>query len=181
MSFLGPQHYLLDGGEGHHVVLADGARAVIRTLAGGDVAVVREVFEGMSERSRYQRFLGAKPALSERDLELLADVDHTNHEALIAVDPATGKTVGEAHLVRDETDRDLAEVAFAVTDPWQGRRLGTRLALLLAARAGELGVRRLRANMLSENPRSHALMRRLGRVVRRSYDGSALEIEITLD
>jgi len=181
MPFLGPQHYLLHGGEGQRVVLADGARAVIRTLAGGDIAVVQEVFDGMSERSRYQRFLGAKPTLSERDLKLLAAVDHTNHEALIAVDATTGSAVGEAHLVRDEADRDVAEVAFAITDGWQNRRLGTRLALLLAARARELGIRRLRANMLSENPRSQALMRRLGRVVRRSYDGNALEVEIALD
>jgi RimJ/RimL family protein N-acetyltransferase len=163
------------------VVLPDGGRAVVRSLAGGEAAVVQQVFDGLSERSRYQRFLGAKPALSERDLAFLSDVDHDNHEALVAVDPVTGGAVGEAHLVRDRTDPEIAEVAFAVADEWQGRSLGTRLALLLAARARELGVRRVRGNMLTGNTRSSALMRRMGRVVNRSYQGVALELEVVLD
>jgi acetyltransferase len=153
----------------------------VRTLAGGEVAVVQQVFEGMSERSRYERFLGAKPALSTDELDLLTAVDHDNHEAFVAVDPGTGSAVGEAHLVRDRCDRSVAEVAFAVTDAWQGRSLGTRLALVLAARARELGIRRLRASMLTDNTRSRALMRRMGRVVTRSYEGAALELEVVLD
>jgi RimJ/RimL family protein N-acetyltransferase len=162
-------------------VLSHGERAVVRTLAGGEVAVVQQVFDGMSERSRYERFLGAKPALSERELAFLSDVDHDHHEALVAVDPRTGSAVGDAHLVRDPTDLAVAEVAFAVADDWQGRSLGTRLALLLAARARELGISRLRANMLTGNTRSSALMRRMGRVVNRSYQGVALELEVVLD
>jgi RimJ/RimL family protein N-acetyltransferase len=157
------------------------AHAVVRTLTGGEVAVVQQVFDGMSQRSRYERFLGAKPALSRDELELLAAVDHENHEAFVALDPVTGSAVGEAHLVRDRCDSSVAEVAFAVADEWQGRSLGTRLALVLAARARELGIRRLRASMLTDNTRSRALMRRMGRVVHRSYEGTALELEVVLD
>jgi RimJ/RimL family protein N-acetyltransferase len=163
------------------VVLSDGARAAVRTLAGGEVAVVQEVFEGMSERSRYQRFMGTKPTLSQRDLEFLTAIDHENHEAFIAVDPATGTAIGEAHLVRDREDQAVGEVAFAVTDKWQNQRLGTHLADLLAKRARELGIQRLRANMLAENSRSGALMRRMGRVVARAYEKGALELEVALD
>jgi hypothetical protein len=78
--------------------------------------------------------------------------------AFIAVDPATGRAVGEAHLVRDERDPAAAEVAFAVADAWQNRRLGTRLACLVSRRARELGINRLRANMLAANSRSRALV-----------------------
>ena len=168
-------------GEGRAVVLADGARAVVRTLAGGDVAVVQEVFAGMSERSRYQRYIGPKPLLSRRDLEQLTAVDHHHHEALVAIDPATRRAVGEAHLVRDDTDSAIGEVAFAIADAWQNRRLGSRLAELLAARARQLGIRRIRATMLADNARSRAIMGRMGRVVRRRYVGSALELEVALD
>lgn len=168
--------------DGRTVALADGTRAVVRPLAGGEAALVQQVFEGMSERSRYERFVGAKPALSQRDLERLTAVDHENHEAFVAVDPATGRAVGEAHLVRDETDPAVAEVAFAVADAWQNRRLGTRLACLLARRARELGIRRLRANMLADNSRSRALVYGMGRVVARAYEGrGALELEVALD
>jgi RimJ/RimL family protein N-acetyltransferase len=75
----------------------------------------------------------------------------------------------------------LAEVAFAVADQWQNRCLGTRLAFLLAARARELGVDRFRANMLADNSRSVALMRRIGRVVSRQHDGPTVELEVALD
>ena len=35
--------------------------------------------------------------------------------------------------------------------------------------------------MLTDNTRSRALMRRMGRVVNRSYEGAALELEVVLD
>jgi RimJ/RimL family protein N-acetyltransferase len=163
------------------VVLRDGARAVVRRLASGDAAAVQEVFDGMSERSRFQRFVGAKPALSPRDLEILTTIDHVNHEAFVAVDPRTGRAVGEAHLVRDDEDRAVAEVAFAVADECQGRRLGTWLADILAKRARQLGIDRLRATMRADNARSLALFQRMGRVAERRFDGGALELEVVLD
>ena len=163
------------------MVLRGGARAVVRTLAGGDVAVVQQVFDGLSETSRRQRFAGAKPALSSRELELLAAVDHRDHEALVAVEPATGRAVGEARVVRDRDDERVGEVAFAVADAWQGRGLGAYLAELLAGRARELGIRTVRATMLADNTRSRALLRRMGRVVARHYEQGALELEVALD
>ena len=163
------------------VVLRDGARAVVRTLAGGDVAVVQQVFDGLSDVSRRQRFVGPKPALSARELELLAAVDHQDHEALVAVEPETGRAVGEARVVRDREDGRVGEVAFAVADSWQGRGLGTSLAELLARRTRELGIRTVRATLLADNVRSRALLRRMGRIVARRYDHGALELEVALD
>jgi RimJ/RimL family protein N-acetyltransferase len=163
------------------VVLPDGARATIRRLASGEATAVQEVFDGMSERSRYQRFVGAKPRLSARDLEILTTIDHVNHEAFVAVDPQSGRAVGEAHFVRDDKDRGVADVAFAVADEWQDRRLGTRLAGILTKRARQLGIDRLRATMRADNPRSLALFKRMGRVAARRFDGGALELEVVLD
>jgi RimJ/RimL family protein N-acetyltransferase len=111
----------------------------------------------------------------------LTAVDHEDHEAFVAVEAETGRAVGEARVVRDRNDRRVGEVAFAVTDAWQGRRLGTYLAELLARRARELGMSRVRASMLADNPRSLALMRRMGRVVARRYEQGALELEVALD
>jgi RimJ/RimL family protein N-acetyltransferase len=163
------------------IVLADGSRAVVRTLAGGEAAVVQEVFDGMSEASRRQRFAGAKPSLSVWDLELLSRIDHEDHEAFVALDAETGVAVGEAHLVRDRDDRQVGEVAFAVADAWQGRRLGTYLAEVVARRARELGMNRVRATMLADNSRSRALLRRMGSLVHRRYEAGGLELEVALD
>jgi acetyltransferase len=163
------------------VVLPDGARAVVRRLASGEAAVVQEVFDGLSEASRRQRFAGAKPTLSKRDLELLTAIDHQDHEAFVALEAATGRAVAEARIVRDRNDSGVGEVAFAVTDAWQGRRLGTYLAEVLVRRARELGIHRVRATMLADNHRSRALVRRMGRVVARRYERGAVELEVALD
>jgi RimJ/RimL family protein N-acetyltransferase len=172
-------HWPVD--HGRSVVLADGSRAVVRQLAGGEAAVVQEVFDGMSDESRRQRFAGPKPRLLPGDLELLTAVDHEDHEAFVAVEARTGRAVGEARVVRDPQDGRVGEVAFAIADAWQGRCLGAHLADIVARRARELGMRRLRASMLAGNSRSGALMRRMGRVVARRYEAGALELEIALD
>jgi L-amino acid N-acyltransferase YncA len=163
------------------VVLPDGSRAVVRSLASGEAALVQQVFDGLGDESRRQRFAGAKPRLSERDLELLSTVDAGNHETLVALEPETGLAVAEARIVRDRTDARVGEVAFAVADTWQNRRLGTYLAKLLARRARELGMRRLRATILADNTRSKALFHGMGRVVGRRYEQGAVELEIALD
>jgi RimJ/RimL family protein N-acetyltransferase len=162
-------------------VLGDGSRVVVRPFAGGDVGALQETFDAMSERSRYQRFLAAKPRLTQDDLRRLAAVDHEDHEALIALDPESGRAIGDAHLVRDRHDRRVADVAVAVADAWQSRSLGTRLVALLAARARELGIERFRASMFVDNDRSRRMMRRVGRVVAAVYEGATIELEIALD
>jgi acetyltransferase len=80
---------------------------------------VQEVFDGLGDESRRQRFAGNKPRLSTRELELLSAVDHEDHEAFVAVEAETGRAVGEARVVRDPHDRHVGEVAFAVADAWQ--------------------------------------------------------------
>jgi RimJ/RimL family protein N-acetyltransferase len=166
--------------DAEHITLGDGSRVVIRALCSGEAPVVRQIFESMSEESRQQRFVGPKPRLSEQDLGLLASVDHRNHVGVVAFDAATGHAVGEAHLVRDATDSSLGEVAFGVVDAWQDRRLGTRLAERLAARARELGIARVRATLFADNRRSDALLRRLGSVVDVRFEGAAIELLVAL-
>lgn len=166
--------------DAEQITLEDGSRVVIRALCSGEGPVVREIFESMSEESRQQRFVGPKPRLSERDLGLLASVDHRNHVGVVAFDAATGHAVGEAHLVRDASDGSVGEVAFGVVDAWQDRRLGTRLAERLVGRARELGIARVRATLFADNRRSDALLRRLGSVVAVRFDGAAIELLVAL-
>jgi RimJ/RimL family protein N-acetyltransferase len=162
------------------VTLGDGSQVVIRTLCSGESPLVREIFDGMSEESRRQRFIGPKPLLSRKDLELLASIDHENHVAVIALDPETGRAVGEAHLVRDLVDRGVAEVAFGVIDAYQDRRLGTCLAERLVSRARELGIEWLRATMFAENRRSKAMLRSQGSIIDTRFEGAAIEILVGL-
>jgi RimJ/RimL family protein N-acetyltransferase len=66
---------------------------------------------------------------------------------------------------------DVAELAIAVVDHWQGRGLGTELLHELARRASEEGVRRFSASVLEGNSAMLSLLRDLGdvEVVDRDY------------
>jgi GNAT superfamily N-acetyltransferase len=151
-------------------VLLDGSEVVIRRVTPADAPVLAEGFERLSRESRRLRFLTAKPNLSKRDLKYLTEVDGHNHEALGALDPATGRGLGVARFVRLAPDGDVAEVAVTVTDAWQHRGLGTLLLEALTDRARAEGVVRYTALVADDNTVVLDLLHRLGAHVR---DGDA--------
>jgi GNAT superfamily N-acetyltransferase len=127
----------------------------VRPLRGGETEVVQAVFDRLGPRSRLLRFGGAKNVLLPAELEQLARVDG-DHHVLVAYDGR--EPVGIARLVRDGRD---AEVAFAVTDDWQGKGVGTLLVDRLAADARAAGIVRVHCQVHADNTSSLALCRRL--------------------
>jgi GNAT superfamily N-acetyltransferase len=152
---------------------------VLRPLHHGERKPVLEVFAGLSERSRRLRFLGSKPRLLERDVEWLADVGCCGREAVVAVDQATGATVGLARFVRD-VDAPEAEIAFEVVDDWQGRGLGKRLVAELRELALRQGILRFRALIAHGNRPAFALVHGLGDELARRYDGDGVELVVRI-
>jgi len=156
--------------------LHDGSEVVIRPLEPDDREALADGFERLSPESRYRRFFGPMPELRERDLDYLMRVDHTDHEALIAVDAATGDGVGVARFVR--IGPEVAEPAIVVVDDWQGRGVGGRLLDALTARAQEEGIRRFEAPVLAANVEAIRLLERVGRTRRRA---EGREVALTID
>ena len=130
----------------------------IRALQDGDTETVAALFARLGERSRERRFCGAKPRLSDLELATLARVDRDRH-VLVAYADGDPQPVGIARLVRDGHS---AEIAFAVADDYQGRRIGSILASELAADARAAGIAQLTATVCGDNPRMIALLERLG-------------------
>jgi len=137
--------------------LRDGSTLFLREVRPDDKGAIAEGFERLSPESRYRRFFTPMNRLSDADLKYLTEVDHSDHEAVIAFD-RDGGPVGVARYVRIGDDGE-AEVAVAVADDWQGRGAGTALLERLVQRARENGVERFVASVLSENAEALELFR----------------------
>jgi GNAT superfamily N-acetyltransferase len=124
---------------GEEARLRDGSRVLIRPIRPDDRELVRAGFERLSPESRYRRFLTPMPTLTDQQLAYLTDVDHDDHEAMIAIDPATADGLGISRFVRDAERPRTAEAAVTVIDEWQGRGLGTALLTALTERARKEG------------------------------------------
>ena len=139
---------------------------VIEPLSPGDIASITELFDGMSARSRRQRFLASVPRLTTKMLAHLSDVDGVRHIAVAA--RARGRCVGIARAVVVRGDPSVADLAVAVADAHQGKGLGRRLVAALANEACALGIRELEATMDPGNLAALALARRVPSTA--SYD-----------
>lgn len=149
----------------------------VRPIRATDKDALLDLFTRMSDRSRMRRFLAPKPRLSARELTYFTEVDHHKHEALVAV-AADGTFVGVGRYACGPDDTAVADVAFAVADAWQGRGIGTALAVLIVERARMNGIARLKATTLPENGASRKLLGRMGFEV---CGISAGELEVGLD
>jgi RimJ/RimL family protein N-acetyltransferase len=162
----------------HETVTAYGIPIRVRPIAPEDRGRLAAMFAGLSEHSRYLRFHGAKPRLSERELTYLTDVDHTRHEALVALDAEDGGIVGVARYATGPCECGSADLAIAVADAWQGQGIGTLLGGLLLARARANGMRRITATVLPENGPARRVLARLG--FRLREDGGTVDGELAL-
>lgn len=170
-------------GAGERLALRDGTEVLVRAIRPADRERLEAAFERLSEESRYRRFLVPLTRLTDGMLTYLTQVDHHDHEALVALDPATEEGVGVARFVRSAERPDTAEAAVTVADAWQGRGLGTLLVELLAGRARDEGIARFTALMLAENDEMLDLLRSVGplRVVDRQQGTVEVEVELPPD
>jgi nucleotide-binding universal stress UspA family protein len=159
------------------VTLRDGSRLLIRPIEPDDREALAEGHRRLSPESQYRRFFGPKPELHERDLDYLTQVDHHDHEALVALDSVTLEGVGVARYVR--TGPGVAEPAIVVADDWQGRGVARLLLDALADRAREEGIRRFDAPVLASNTEAIRVMERLGRTTVRPQ-GREVELRVDL-
>jgi RimJ/RimL family protein N-acetyltransferase len=161
------------------VRLRDGSTILIRPIEPDDKDAIVTAFERLSPESRYRRFFSPLHRLSSRDLAYLTEVDHHDHEAVIAQSDRRAP-LGVARFVRSADQPEKAEVAVAVVDDWQGRGVATALLTRLAERARSEGVHVFTATTLAENRDAIRLMESFGETRRVGRASPALELELEL-
>jgi RimJ/RimL family protein N-acetyltransferase len=163
------------------LVLPDGSTVLLRQIGDTDGPLLLDGFARLSAESRQARFLIRKDELTEAEVRYFTDVDHHDHEAIVALSAADGRGVGVARFVRAVDDDQAAEVAITVVDDWQRRGLGAVLLRQLLERALQEGIRRFTALIDDSNTAMLGLLRSLGaqpRVIDREFGATEYSIRI---
>jgi RimJ/RimL family protein N-acetyltransferase len=161
------------------VRIRDGTTVDVRPIEPGDAAALQDAFEQLSLQSRYERFLSPLDHMSNAMVRYFTQVDHHDHEALVAFDPHSGQLIAVARYVREE-DPEVAEAAITVADDWHGRGLGTAMLHELAERAREENVKRFTAYVLARNDDMIDMLFRLGPAKIVDRQNGAVQIDAEL-
>lgn len=163
--------------EGTPVTLRDGTVVGLRPIRRDDVHRLARFHTSLSSESQYLRFFSCHPQLSDDELEWFTSVDHHERDAIVAVLDGSIVGVGRLDHVAGE---DAAEIAFVVTDRFQGRGLGTILVRWVIERAGELGLARVVADTLPSNRRMLAAFGRVGLPMSCRFDDGVVHVTLSL-
>ncbi|WP_394822639.1 GNAT family N-acetyltransferase [Pendulispora albinea] len=136
-------------------VLEDGTKVTVRAIRPSDAEMLRAGFARLSPESRYRRFFAGVSELSDETVRYLTHVDGHDHVAVVAVvdslDLKVEDGLGVARFIRLPDNPEVAEAAVTIMDDAQRKGLGKILLRLLVERAREVGVKRFRAEVLSDN------------------------------
>jgi acetyl coenzyme A synthetase (ADP forming)-like protein len=158
-------------------LLADGSIVHVRPIEPGDEEHLAAFHAGLSKESIYLRFFSSHSQLSPDELRRFTHVDGRNRMALVAT--VRQAIVGVARYDRLEPS-SVAEVAFVVTDAYQGRGVATLLLELLAAHARGAGIEEFRAQTLWENRGMQSVFRNAGFGVEWSHDRGVVDFRLTI-
>jgi len=143
--------------------MADGLRWTIRPIRPEDAVMEREFVNGLSERSRYLRFMYVVNEITPQMLSRFTQIDYDREMALIAVVHAEegDRQVGVARYVTYPDGRGC-EFAIVVGDQWQRRGIATRLLQSLIDVARDRRLETMDGIVLRENRNMLVLAERLG-------------------
>src|SRR6185312_10179800 len=155
------------------IVVRDGMTVHVRPVRAGDDDAMRAFFEGVSDDSIGFRFFGM-PNLGWAT-RWAVDVDYADRFGLV-VETGTPRMI-IAHAVYVRIDATRAEVAFLVTDAWQGHGIATILLAHLAEVAQQHGISTFVAEVLPHNHRMVDVFRESGFPVEVRSRPDVLEVE----
>ena len=158
--------------------LRDGRTITIRAQRPEDLDGWRAALARTGAGTLYRRFLGAKRELSEKEVHYFLDIDFVEQVALVALADEDGRSTligGGRYFV---VEPGKAEVAFALTDEYQAKGIGSALIRHLAAIGCEAGLRELVAEVLSDNLPMLKVFERSGLAISTRREGPVVHVTL---
>jgi acetyltransferase len=143
--------------------LPNGSDVTIRPIRPEDAELTQEFVRGLSEETKYFRYMDAVRELSPAMLVRLTQIDYSREMALLAVTEVEGKEVelGVARYAINP-DGESCEFALVVNDQWQKQGIGHKLMDVLMDVARAKGLRSMDGEVLKSNRRMLKLSESLG-------------------
>ena len=147
--------------------------SILRPIKPEDEPLWLEMFQSFSEESiRYRFFQMLKDTPHEVRVRY-CNVDYDREVAIVAETVENGKRrILGVSRVSLETDGRSSEMAFIVSDYWQGLGLGTKMVDYALDIAKEKGVENVYAIMLPDNYRALSLTKKMGFGIEYLSDGT---------
>jgi acetyltransferase len=151
--------------------MRDGKRYKIRPLHPHDADMLQALVRGLSQESRYFRFISSMRELPERMLARFTLIDYDREMAMVAIyqertpNPEGGFTeteriIGVSRYVTNP-DKSSCEFSLLVADEFNGQGLGSRMMLSIIDVARNRGLATMEGLVLSKNVGMLKLMRGL--------------------
>jgi acetyltransferase len=151
--------------------MRDGSRYIIRPLHPHDAEMLQALVRGLSQESRYFRFVSSMRELSDRMLARFTLIDYDREMALVAIypertpNPAGGFTkteriIGVSRYITNP-DKSTCEFALLIADEFSGQGLGSRMMMAIIDVARSKGLSWIEGLVLTKNVAMLNLMRSL--------------------
>ena len=146
-----------------------------------DEYLVADFLSKCSEDTVYFRYFKLIRHWTHEMLIRITQNDYDRELGLMAMGQPPGPEVmlgvGRLYL---EPDRESAEFAVIVADPWQGKGLGPKLLEEVIRIAREQGARRLVADVLAQNQPMLEMVKKAGFTLQKDPEAQTFRAEIVL-
>ncbi|MFP4476479.1 MAG: GNAT family N-acetyltransferase [Desulfatibacillaceae bacterium] len=184
MGLIGPERSVTDSIHGVYPLSVEetreisGVEILFRPVKPTDERLIQEHFYNLDKNDVAQRFLHGKKSFVRDEVEDMVLIDYTRDFTMVAVvgDLGFEEIVGIGNYLHDPA-RNMAEVAFSISQSWQGRGIGKILMEKLVEQARENGIQGLYAYTSPGNKAMVKLFKTLPYEVVTRFDGDLFIME----
>jgi acetyltransferase len=154
----------------------DGTNVIVRPIRPEDADMLQTFVRGMSDESRYMRFMDTLRELSPAMLVRFTQIDYDREMALTALIEVDGhdRIIGVARYAANP-DGTSVEFALAVADDWQKHGIGPKLMGALIDCAKAKGYQTIVGDVLAANEKMLKLMTNLGFTIHPHHEDNAVK------
>ncbi len=155
-----------------------GLEIFLRPVKISDEPLLKDFFYSLSDESLRRRFMGAQKSMPHERLQDFVVIDYTRDLVILALlthDEEKEEVIGIGQFNIDEVTH-TADVAFAVSDDYQGQGVGAQLLAYLTYLAKKRGLLGFTADVLADNWRMIRLFEKMGFDIKKRLEAGTYEL-----